>query len=123
MKQSDRLLPVANVAGIMKKSIPPTAKISKDAKEMMQRAASEFIAFITCKAQDICKIEKRKTLTGEDLVLSMEQLSLPSHADAGRRILYKLREGNQYEQPYPSSAQKISSSSSSSSSWKPHYCQ
>lgn len=117
MKQSDRLLPVANVAGIMKKSIPPTAKISKDAKEMMQRAASEFIAFITCKAQDICKVEKRKTLTGEDLVLAMEQLSFPSHADAGRRILYKLREGIHYEHSY-SSSQPMSSLP-----WKPHYCQ
>lgn len=97
MKQSDRLLPVANVASIMKRSIPGAAKISKDAKEMMQHAASEFIAFITCKAQDICKMEKRKTLTGEDLVLSMEQLAMPSHADAARRILYGMREGMKYE--------------------------
>jgi len=110
MKQSDRLLPVANVAGIMKKSIPQNAKISKDAKETMQRAASEFIAFITCKAQDICRLEKRKTLTGEDLVLSMEQLGLPSHADAGRRVLYKLREGVQCEQQTRlSSSQQIPS--------------
>ncbi|OAG28999.1 hypothetical protein NEDG_01138 [Nematocida displodere] len=98
MKQSDRLLPVANVAGIMKRSIPVSAKISKEAKEMMQHAASEFIAFITCKAQDLCKIEKRKTLTGDDLILSMDQLGMPSHADAGRRALYKLKEGLQYEQ-------------------------
>lgn len=97
MKQSDRLLPVANVAGIMKKAIPGCAKISKEAKEMMQHAASEFIAFITCKAQDLCRIEKRKTLTGEDLVLSMEQLGMPSHADAGRRMLYRIRESMQYE--------------------------
>ncbi|KAI5187233.1 nuclear transcription Y subunit beta [Nematocida homosporus] len=115
MKQSDRLLPVANVAGIMKKSIPGSAKISKDAKEMMQRAASEFIAFITCKAQDLCKIEKRKTLTGEDLVLSMEHLGMPSHADAGRRLLYKLREGGaQYEHGF--------SAPVSAAHWKP-YCQ
>ncbi|KAI5171031.1 nuclear transcription Y subunit beta [Nematocida sp. LUAm3] len=113
MKQSDRLLPVANVSGIMKKSIPGSAKISKDAKEMMQRAASEFIAFITCKAQDLCKVEKRKTLTGEDLVLSIEQLGMPSHADAGRRILYKLREGAQYDQSFPPS--------SAPPHWKPYH--
>ncbi|EIJ88128.1 nuclear transcription Y subunit beta [Nematocida parisii] len=98
MKQSDRLLPVANVAGIMKKTIPKKAKISRDAKEMMQRAASEFIAFITCKAQDLCKLEKRKTLTGDDLVLAVEHLGMPLHADAGRRVLYRLREGHQHDQ-------------------------
>ncbi|KAH9387031.1 nuclear transcription Y subunit beta [Nematocida major] len=116
MKQSDRLLPVANVAGIMKKAIPQNAKISKDAKEMMQRASSEFIAFVTCKAQDLCKIEKRKTLTGEDLVLAVEHLGMPLHADAGRRVLYKLREGQQCEQDV------FSSQPASSVHWKP-YCQ
>ncbi|KAI5190980.1 nuclear transcription Y subunit beta [Nematocida minor] len=115
MKQSDRLLPVANVAGIMKKTIPPNAKISKDAKEMMQKAASEFIAFITCKAQDLCKLEKRKTLTGEDLVLAVEHLGMPLHADAGRRVLYKLREGLQCEQDM------FPQQSSSSVHWKPYY--
>lgn len=116
MKQSDRLLPVANVAGIMKKTVPQNAKISKDAKEMMQRAASEFIAFITCKAQDLCKAEKRKTLTGEDLVVAVEHLGMPLHADAARRVLYKLKEGIQYEQD------TFSPQQTSSVHWKP-YCQ
>lgn len=115
MKQSDRLLPVANVAGIMKKTIPQNAKISKDAKEMMQRAASEFIAFITCKAQDLCKLEKRKTLTGEDLVLAVEHLGMPLHADAGRRVLYKLKEGMHCDQDI------FSTQTSSSVHWKPYY--
>ena len=118
MKQSDRLLPVANVAGIMKKSIPATAKISKDAKDMMQRAASEFIAFITSRAQDLCKVEKRKTLTGEDLVLSMEHLGFPSHADAGRRILYKLREGVQCDPQYPPAPHQMPQAN-----WKSYHCQ
>lgn len=96
-KPSDRLLPVANVSNIMKKPIPHTAKISKDAKELMQKAASEFIAFVTCKAQDLCKMEKRKTLTGEDLVNAMEQLGMPYHAEAGRKYLQRFKEGIKIE--------------------------
>ena len=109
MKPSDRVLPVANIMGIMKKSIPMPVKISRDAKEMMQKAALEFIAFVACKAQDLCKAEKRKTLTGEDLVMSMEQLGLVSHADAARRILYKLREGA-HSEIYPRTTQQVSAS-------------
>lgn len=41
--EQDRYLPIANISRIMKRSIPPTAKVSKDAKECV----SEFIAFIT----------------------------------------------------------------------------
>ena len=45
--EQDRYLPIANISRIMKRSIPPTAKISKDAKECVQECVSEFIAFIT----------------------------------------------------------------------------
>ena len=37
---------IANVARIMKNSLPPTAKVSKDAKECVQECVSEFISFI-----------------------------------------------------------------------------
>ena len=45
--EQDRYLPIANISRIMKRSIPATAKISKDAKECVQECVSEFIAFIT----------------------------------------------------------------------------
>ena len=45
--EQDRYLPIANISRIMKRSIPPTAKVSKDAKECVQECVSEFIAFIT----------------------------------------------------------------------------
>ena len=38
---------IANVARIMKNSVPPTAKIAKDAKEAVQECVSEFISFVT----------------------------------------------------------------------------
>ncbi len=45
--QHDRHLPVANIARIMKRSLPGSAKIAKDAKDAMQECVSEFIGFIT----------------------------------------------------------------------------
>lgn len=47
IREQDRLLPIANVARIMKQAVPSNAKIAKDAKETVQECVSEFIAFIT----------------------------------------------------------------------------
>lgn len=44
---ADRLLPLANVAKLMKQVLPENAKIAKDAKETVQECVSEFISFVT----------------------------------------------------------------------------
>jgi hypothetical protein len=46
-REQDRYLPIANISRIMKKALPPNAKIAKDAKETVQECVSEFISFIT----------------------------------------------------------------------------
>jgi nuclear transcription Y subunit beta len=47
VREQDRFLPIANISRIMKKSLPPNAKIAKEAKETVQECVSEFISFIT----------------------------------------------------------------------------
>ena len=47
VREQDRFLPTANISRIMKKSLPPNAKIAKDAKDTTQECVSEFISFIT----------------------------------------------------------------------------
>lgn len=47
IREHDRLLPIANVARIMKQAVPINAKIAKDAKETVQKCVSEFISFVT----------------------------------------------------------------------------
>ena len=68
VREQDRFLPIANISRIMKKSLPPNAKIAKDAKETVQECVSEFISFITSEASDKCQREKRKTINGDDLL-------------------------------------------------------
>ena len=84
LKTTDRLLPIANISKIMKKTIPPKGKISKDSKDVMQKSASEFIAIVTCRAKDICELEARKTVTGEDLIRAMSDLDMPYYAEITR---------------------------------------
>jgi len=60
LREQDRFLPIANVARLMKKSIPKTGKIAKDARECVQECVSEFVSFITSEASDRCHQEKKK---------------------------------------------------------------
>ena len=93
----DRQMPIANIANIMKDAMPPNAKISREAKELMGKCASEFIAIITCRAKDICECEARKTVTGEDLIRAMEDLDLPYYSEIMKILLEKFKEDSSAE--------------------------
>lgn len=76
VREQDRFLPIANISRIMKKSLPPNAKIAKDAKETVQECVSEFISFVTSEASEKCQKEKRKTINGKDF--NEKQLHTPT---------------------------------------------
>ncbi len=79
-----------NVSRIMKSSVPPTAKIAKDAKECVQECVSEFISFITSEAAEKCQLEKRKTIGGEDILYAMATLGFDNYAETLKIHLAKL---------------------------------
>ncbi|KAF8056586.1 histone-fold-containing protein [Lyophyllum atratum] len=91
-REQDRFLPIANVSRIMKASLPPTAKIAKDAKECVQECVSEFISFITSEAAEKCQLEKRKTIGGEDILYAMTTLGFENYAETLKIHLAKLRQ-------------------------------
>ena len=91
-KEQDKFLPIANVSRIMKKSLPPNAKISKEAKETVQECVSEFISFITGEASDKCHKEKRKTINGDDLLWAMTTLGFEGYVGPLKAYLSKYRE-------------------------------
>ncbi|KAH7364951.1 hypothetical protein KP509_18G000600 [Ceratopteris richardii] len=91
-KEQDRLLPIANVSRIMKRALPPNAKISKDAKEALQECVSEFISFITVEASDKCQREKRKTVNGDDLLWAMGSLSFNDYIEPLKFYLQRYRD-------------------------------
>ncbi|KAI6001534.1 histone-fold-containing protein [Pisolithus orientalis] len=91
-REQDRFLPIANVSRIMKQSVPPTAKIAKDAKECVQECVSEFISFITSEAAEKCQMEKRKTIGGEDILYAMVTLGFENYAETLKIHLAKLRQ-------------------------------
>ena len=90
--EQDRLLPIANVGRIMKQILPPTAKISKEAKQTIQDCATEFISFVTAEASDKCHKENRKTLSGDDICWALSSLGFDNFAEAIVRYLQTYRE-------------------------------
>lgn len=92
LREQDRWLPIANVARLMKNTLPTTAKVSKDAKECMQECVSEFISFITSESSDKCLSEKRKTINGEDILFAMSSLGFENYSEVLKIYLAKYRE-------------------------------
>ncbi|MDN6194552.1 MAG: NFYB/HAP3 family transcription factor subunit [Alkalibacterium sp.] len=76
----------------MKKALPPHAKLSKESKECIQECASEFISFITSQASDRGRLEKRKTLNGEDILWAMHILGFENYSETLKIYLAKYRQ-------------------------------
>lgn len=92
LREQDRFLPIANISRIMKKSIPKSGKIAKDAKETVQECISEFISFVTSEASDRCQQEKRKTINGEDILFAMSNLGFDNYVEPLKIYLEQYRE-------------------------------
>ncbi|XVE87622.1 hypothetical protein DITRI_Ditri19aG0002700 [Diplodiscus trichospermus] len=92
VREQDRFMPIANVIRIMRKVLPPHAKISDDAKETIQECVSEYISFITGEANERCQREQRKTITAEDVLWAMSKLGFDDYIEPLTVYLHRYRE-------------------------------
>lgn len=92
IREQDRYLPIANIARIMKNTLPENAKIAKESKETVQECVSEFISFITSEASDKCLQEKRKTINGDDILWAMSTLGFDKYVEPLKEYLRKYRD-------------------------------
>jgi len=92
LREQDRFLPIANVHRFIKKGIPKSGKVAKDAKECIQECVSEFISFVTSEASERCHQEKRKTINGEDILFAMSTLGFDNYVEPLKCYLQKYRE-------------------------------
>ncbi|EEF39591.1 nuclear transcription factor Y subunit B-9 isoform X2 [Ricinus communis] len=92
VREQDQYMPIANVIRIMRRILPPHAKISDDAKETIQECVSEYISFITGEANDRCQREQRKTITAEDVLWAMGKLGFDDYVEPLTLFLNRYRE-------------------------------
>ncbi|TMW95944.1 hypothetical protein EJD97_008142 [Solanum chilense] len=86
-------LPMASVTRIMRSILPTNAKINDESKESMQKLVSYYINRITKKAKE--RMERRKTVTAEDILWAMINMGLTIHAGLLAQYLNRYREYNQ----------------------------
>jgi nuclear transcription Y subunit beta len=66
-------------------------KISREARETMQECVTEFLLFVTSEAQEICELNKRKTIQGEDIIAAMKKLDFERYGDFAERYFNKYK--------------------------------
>lgn len=91
-REHDLYMPTANVVRIMRQAVPPHAKVTDEAKEMLQECVTEFISFITGEANENCQLEHRKTITADDVIGAMSRLGFDHYVEPLTIYLQKYRE-------------------------------
>ncbi|KJP85102.1 hypothetical protein AK88_05271 [Plasmodium fragile] len=89
---SETLLPIANISRIMKRILPASAKVAKESKDIIRECVTEFIQFLTSEASDRCLRERRKTISGEDILFSMEKLGFNDYVEPLYQYLTKWKQ-------------------------------
>ncbi|XP_041985775.1 DNA polymerase epsilon subunit 3 [Aricia agestis] len=73
-KLEDLNLPMTVVTRIVKEALPDGVAISKEARTGLAKAASVFVLYITSAATNIVKNNKRKALTGQDVIEALADI-------------------------------------------------
>lgn len=81
-----------NGTNTTQRALPANAKVSKEAKEAVQECVSEFISFVTQEASDKVLQEKRKTVTGDDVLWAMSTLGFDEYVEPLKIYLSKYRD-------------------------------
>ncbi|GMT23889.1 hypothetical protein PFISCL1PPCAC_15186, partial [Pristionchus fissidentatus] len=99
LREQDRFLPICNISRIMRRMVPDSGKMSKDSKEAVQEAVSEFISFITSEASDKCIEEQRKTITCDDLLNAIEMMGFDKYVEPLKIFLTRYRDATRVDRP------------------------
>ena len=81
--------PAASIIKIFKAALPPQYRMTKEAKDAFQRAASVFIFYLTHCANDICREKKRQTIKGEDIVAALKELEFDPFVETIENFMLK----------------------------------
>jgi histone H3/H4 len=75
-RDSDYLVPAANVAQTLVKELPPGTKISAEVTALMQTMGTEFMRFASDEANERGTNQGRNSVSASDLTASIEELDL-----------------------------------------------
>ncbi|KAH9363183.1 hypothetical protein HPB48_011849 [Haemaphysalis longicornis] len=92
-RPEDLNLPLSVVTRIVRDALPDGVNVSKDARAALAKAASVFVLYATSCANNFAVKNKRKTVTGADIISAMEEMEFESFVDVLTGSLEQFRQG------------------------------
>lgn len=86
-KPEDLNLPNAVISRLMKEVLPDGVNVSKEARSAISRAASVFVLYTTSCANNLAQKQKRKTLTGLDVLTAMDEMEFGQFVEPLKKSL------------------------------------
>jgi len=84
--------PVACVRRILKKTLPSSSNVGKDAVAAFARASGIFIIYLTACANDFARENRRQTITANDVLAAIKELEFDEFAPELTTFLERYRE-------------------------------
>eukprot|EP00536_Pseudo-nitzschia_multiseries_P004307 jgi/Psemu1/323416/estExt_fgenesh1_pg.C_710002 len=84
--------PVACVRRILKKTLPSSSNVGKDAVAAFARASGIFIIYLTACANDFARENRRQTITANDVLAAIKELEFDEFAPELVTFLGRYRE-------------------------------
>ena len=91
-RPEDLNLPNSVVARIIKEALPSNVNVSRDARLAMSKAASVFVLYATSCANAFATAGKRKTITGQDVLMAMEEMEFEKFVEPLKNALEAYKE-------------------------------
>lgn len=96
---TEHVLPVATILSQMNKAIPSHGGISAGAIISIRECVSAFINTVTNAANTRCRQEIRSTITGEDVLIALNNLGFYHYVGPLFILLNTFRQSEDYENP------------------------
>ena len=105
---------VLPVARIMWRVLPPGARISNEAKKVVQKCATELIKFVAEEAADDQYMiynktrRRRKSINAHDLLFTFHRLQFHNYAETLHVLLQRLEQTQQQQQQQQEEEEEVS---------------
>ncbi|EYU40565.1 hypothetical protein MIMGU_mgv1a023560mg [Erythranthe guttata] len=84
-------MPMTYIVRVLRRVLPPHAKISDDAKKTIQECVSKFIFFVTSEANETAHREYKTPIYPEDVTAGMASLEFNDYVEPLTVFLNKYR--------------------------------
>ncbi|CAB3991221.1 DNA polymerase epsilon subunit 3 [Paramuricea clavata] len=113
-KPEDLNLPNAVISRLVKEALGDGVNISKEARSAISKAASVFVLYCTSCANNHALENKRKTLTGKDVMDALEEMEFPQFVEPLKTSLEAFRKDQKEKKEAAAKKRKTESSSEES---------